>query len=162
MVFAVTAVVVGALAYETFTTRRIGDLGPEPSSDAAGTVTVVDVPPRSQVDLVADAACACTTLACAASQHHELTLLLNGDVHHTALRRLTICIDTLAEQFLTEVRAVTDDLCSCADRACYDALDPQVWQVFSEDNVANVGPQMLERLATEVERFNSCDRRFTP
>ena len=116
---------------------------------------------RSEADRIADAACACPTLACVAEQHSEMTRVLAGDTAHPALRRLTLCLDTLADAFLTDVRTLTDDLCACPDRACYDALKPRVDAVFSSDNVANVGPEMLTRIQTEVQRFEACDFRFS-
>lgn len=74
---------------------------------------------------------------------------------------VTRCIDRLAETFFAEVRTLADDLCACTDRACYDALAPRISRVFSEENVANVGPEMVERLTVEFQRFNRCDARFT-
>ncbi len=119
--------------------------------------------------LVAEA-CACRTLGCidavqqrfvarTQGQHATPEALAQAEATRAGIER---CTAPLVAQLERDITDVTDALCACADRACYDGLRDRVNAVFSRDNGAALPPATLERIRGTVERFEACDRRFTP
>lgn len=136
-----------------------------------GAAAVASGPRDAAADepLVAQA-CACQTLGCidtvqqrfvarTQGQHATPEALAQAEATRAGIDR---CTSPLVAQLEHDITDVTDALCACADRACYDGLRDRVNAVFSRDNGAALPPAALERIRATVERFDACDRRFTP
>jgi hypothetical protein len=124
---------------------------------------------RPRVAELADEGCACANLGCI--DQVQQTLVRIGERQHgsaeatrateAARERLDACTARLAKALLSSIAELTDELCACPDRPCYDALRPKVNSLFSRSNAAAVPPPILAEIQREVARFNRCDERFS-
>lgn len=131
-------------------------------------------PPRTEdrprVAELADEGCACENLGCIDRVQQTMTRISarqHGSANATraaeaARERLDACTTRLAKALVTSIAGLTDELCACPDRACYDALRPKVDSLFSRSNAAAIPPPILAEIQREVARFNRCDERFSP
>jgi len=119
---------------------------------AAGSQAIED-------DLARDA-CACTTLQCVDAIEQQIVAA--GVVGAVKLRAAD-CADQLGRKvFLTPFHALTDDLCACADRACYDGLGPRVNALIDPRTIkAAFTPAFLDEMKATATRYAACDAKWS-
>jgi hypothetical protein len=114
--------------------------------------------PAAEDDLARDA-CACTTLPCVDAI--EQKIVATG-VESAVKQRAADCADQIGRKlFLGPFHALTDDLCACADRACYDALGPRVNALMDPRSMkAAFTPAFIDEMRTTATRFDACDAKW--
>lgn len=113
-------------------------------------------------------ACACTELWClveqerafrdaVASQHPSEGAVAVAEATRDAIEA---CAAPLRRDTIAALITLTDELCACQDRACYDALGSRRAQVTRLPRPQDMGQAWAQEVLPILTRYQECDTRL--